>query len=299
MKHLQHFRKYYQLSPKADLSPVSISVESTCEANDIAFNFIGNIENKTNADGLAVHVHLNIIGRIFEQTQGMLVCIATRCPTSSEAIARVVIEGSVNLMYLSLKGNDSTLIGFFDSWLSEHRKKLVEWKQREVGHEHESYVIPMIDERLGLVSDYDEFLEQIILTCNITRKPHKEVWPKSLFERFSELGMENDYYTSYHRLSGSSHISGEDTLSWLLTLHAGEHAKHKVGKEAIAYSVMMSRIASLFFVDAALACCVAHGFESPERFNNIRKNLINSVSEIAEAAGVPTIGVSTRSPDGM
>lgn len=287
MSHLQHFRKYYRLSPQTDLSSVSISIESTCEANNIASNFIGNIENKTNADDLAVHAHLNIIGRIFEQTQGMLVCIATRCPTSSEAIARVVIEGSVNLMYLTIKGNNSTLIGFFDSWLSEHRKKLVEWRQREIGYEHESHVIPMIDERLGLLSDYDALLEQIILTCNITRKPHKEVWPKSLFERFSELGKENDYYTSYHRLSGSSHVSGEDTLSWLLALRADEQAKYKVSKEAVAYSVMMSRIASLFFVDAASACCIAHSFKSPEKFNSIRKNLIHSVSEIAGEAGVP------------
>jgi len=104
MSHLQHFRKYYRLSPQADLSSVSIAIESTCEANDIAFNFIGNIENKINADGLAVHSHLNIIGRIFEQAQGMLVCIATRCPTSSEAIARVVIEGSVNLMVSDHQG---------------------------------------------------------------------------------------------------------------------------------------------------------------------------------------------------
>ncbi|MDO8317730.1 MAG: DUF5677 domain-containing protein [Rhodoferax sp.] len=224
---------------------------------------------------------------MFEQTRGMLVCIATRCPTSSEAIARVVIEGSINLMYLSIKGNNSTLVGFFDSWVSEQRKKLTEWKQREIGHDHDSQIISMIDERLGLLSDYDAFLEQMVLACNITRKPHKEVWPKSLFERFSELGRENDYYTSYHRLSGSSHISGEDTLSWLLALNADEQAKHKIGKEAVAYSVMMSRIASLFFVDALHACCIAHGYESPEKFNNIKRTLIHSVGEIAGEAGVP------------
>lgn len=287
MNHLQHFREYYQLSPKADLSSVSIAVESICETNDIAINFIGNIESKTNKDGLVVNSHINIISRIFEQTQGMLVCIATRCPTSSEAIARIVIEGSINLMYLTINGNESTLIGFFDSWLSEHRKKLVDWRQKMIGHEHENYVITKIDERLGLVSDYGKFIDKIVLTCNITRKPYKEVWPKSLLERFSELGRETDYYESYHRLSGSSHISGEDTLTWLLTLNVGEDKKYKIGKEAIAYSVMMSRIASLFFVDAASACCIAHGFESPEKFESIRQNLIQSVGEIAEDAGVP------------
>ena len=201
MSYIDDFKKSSNLSPSADLSAVLIALEAVYEANKISENFIGNIDNKTNKDGLVVHSHLNILGRIFEQTQGMLVCISTNCPTSAEAIARVVVEGSINLIYMSERGSAATLIGFFDSWLSEHKRKLQEWKEASLGKEYENYVSPMITERLDLVLSYEAYLNIIVSSCNIERKPHREVWPKSLFERFRELGRENDYYESYHRLS--------------------------------------------------------------------------------------------------
>lgn len=287
MKHLQNFRKKYQLSPKADLSSIAVAVEPLCEANTIAYEFLANIDPKDSKEGFVIHTTLNILGRIFEQSMGMLVCIATRCPTSSEAIARVVIEGSINLMYMVEKGNDSTLIGFIESWLTEHKKKLMEWKLKIHGRDYESQVTPKIDERIDLIHTYEMLVSRIVDQCQITRKPMREVWPKSLFDRFSELGRETDYYESYHRLSGSSHLSGEDTLIWTITLDADIEHKIQVAKEAVAYSTMMSRVASTFFIDAASACCLAHGYSSLEDFEKIITELVKSISEIADAAGVP------------
>lgn len=288
MKHLQNFRKKYQLSPKADLSSVSVAVESLCEANDIAYEFLANIDPKDSKEGFVIHTHLNILGRIFEQTMGMLVCIATQCFTSSEAVSRVVVEGSINLIYMASKGNESTLIGFIDSWLIEHKKKLEELKSNMHGKNYEVSVNSMIDERLQLMGMFENLVNGIVSQCGITRKPHREVWPKSLFDRFSTLGRETDYYESYHRLSGSSHLSGEDTLIWHMTLDASLEQKIKVGKEAVAYSTMMSRIASTFFIDAATACSLYHGHKSPAEFEKLKNDLIKSIAEIAKAAGVPT-----------
>ncbi len=287
MKHLQNFRKKYQLSPKADLSSISVAVESLSEANNIAFEYLANIDPNDSKEGFVIQTHLNILGRIFEQSMGMLVCIATKCPTSSEAIARVVVEGSINLMYMASKGNESTLIGFIDSWLVEHKKKLEEWKVKIRDKVYESRVTPMIVERLELINMYEDFVNQIVDQCEISRKPPREVWPKSLFERFSELGRETDYYESYHRLSGSSHLSGEDTLIWTITLDASLEHKIEVAQEAFAYSTMMSRIAGTFFIDAASACCSAHGYSSPEVFEKIITDLVKTITEIADAAGVP------------
>ena len=287
MENLHKFRKHFQLSPKADLGAVAVAVDSVYKANELALNFIGNIDNKTDKDGFLVHSHLNIMGRIFEQTLGMLVCIATRCPTSSEALARIVVEGSINLIYMTQKGDSSTLVGFLESWLVEHERKLNEWKNKLAGHKYELHVVKMINERLSLLSYHRIFLNQIIEKCGIERKPHREVWPKSLYKRFCEIGRETDYYESYHRLSGSSHISGEDTLSYLLTLNVDETYRYRVGQEAVSFSIMMSRIASLFFIDAASACCVKHGIDGVQEFEDLKSRLVVSISEISDAAGVP------------
>lgn len=198
MMSLESFKERYCLSSQANLDLVEVAVDAVCEANLIAYEFMGSIDNKTNKDGFVLQTHLNIFGRLFEQSQGMLVCIATEAYTSAEVIARVVIEGAINLMYMVLKGNESTIIGFLDAWLIEHGRKLKEWKSHMEGTVHEERVVPMISSRQELIANYSVLLDHIVETCGINRKPYRDAWPKSLFKRFSELGRETDYYESYH-----------------------------------------------------------------------------------------------------
>ena len=287
MSHLQHFIESHGISDKADIQSIETAINCVSEVNTIVYEYVSNIDNKTNKDGFVLHSHLNILDRIFEQTEGMLVAVCTHCPSSAEALARVVVESSINLMFMVLHGNEQTLIGFLDSWLIEHKRKLSEWKEKMSGSIHAERVIPMIDERLKLIDLLKTYLNQIVSACNIERKPHREVWPKSLFKRFSAVDRETDYYESYHRLSGSSHLSGEDTLSWLIALNMDDTYKHTIAKEAVAYSTMMSRIASLFFIDAAVACAIFHGFKDLDNIQKLKNKLVKSVSDITKEAGVP------------
>jgi len=287
MTPLESFVTRYCLSEKADLKPVAVAVNAVCEANAIAYEFIGSIDNKTDKDGFVLRSQLNILGRLFEQSQGMLVCISTGAYTSAEAIARVVIEGAINLMYMTLKGDESTIVGFLDAWLIEHGRKLKEWKKHMGGTAHEKRVVPMIVNRQELIHRYKELLDNIVSICGINRKAYRDAWPKSIFKRFSELGREVDYYESYHRLSGSSHINGEDTFVWLLSTNLSDKQKYELAKEATAFSVMMSRIASIIFIDSAIACCISHGMKSDKRFSALKDKLVLSVQEIASDAGVP------------
>jgi len=287
LSHLHQFLKSHGISNKADISSIEVAVYSVSEVNAIVYGFISNIDNKTNKNGFVLHSHLNILSRIFEQTEGMLVCICSRCPTSAEALARVVVESSINIMFMVLHGNEQTLIGFLDTWIIEHKRKLNEWKEKMVGSIHAKRVLPMIDKRLSLINNLEKYLNKIVITCGIERKPHRKAWPKSVFKRFSALDRETDYYESYHRLSGSSHLSGEDTLSWLIALNMDDEYKYTIAKEAVSYSIMMSRIASLFFIDAAVACAIFHGLEDLEDIKYIKNKLIKSVSDITKEAGVP------------
>ncbi len=284
---LESFRTRYRLSETANLKTVAVAVESVCEANFIAYEFLGSIDNQTNREGFVLRTHLNILGRLFEQTQGMLLCIAGESYTSSESIARVVVEGSINLMYMASKGNESAIVSFLDAWLIEHGRKLEEWKSHMKGSAHESRVVPMITSRQELISSYKLLLDHIVSTCGIERNTHKGAWPKSLFKRFEALGRETDYYESYHRLSGSAHINGEDTFIWLLSSSMADNQKQALAKEAAAFSIMMSRIASIIFIDSAIACCMSHGMKSEEQFSSLRSKLESSVEEIARDAGVP------------
>ncbi len=287
MTHVPAFRKTFKIDKKADLSNVSVAVDAIYTANDIALSYLGDIDSKDNSAGFRIHALLNLLGRIFEHAQAMLVSLSTGSPASAEALARIVVEGSVNVMYLATLGDSGTLIQFFRTWLGEHGRKLTEWHQKIQGEERATKVLAMIEERRQLVTALQDFVSQHEIQCGVDASAPSTEWPKSLFKRFEALGREADYYTSYHRLSGASHITGEDTLTWLISLNMPDELRHRVGKEAWGYSIMMARISSRFFVDAVAACVISHGRSVNDDLLDCKRALEKAVHEVAREAGVP------------
>lgn len=292
MNYLSEFRKTHQIDKKANLSDISVAVECVAEANEIAFNHMSNLKIRTDAEHFIIYTHMNLAARIYEQVEGMLACIATKCPTSSEALGRIVIEGSINLMYLSRLGNEKSIIAFFSSWTSEHERKLHEWKEKIKNKDYFDAVEPMIDERLTLVSIYKNFIENGIEKFSVNKDEFKKLWPKSIFSRFEALEKEESYYENYHRLSGSSHITAEDTILWLVSLDFSDEQRYKIAQEAWSYSIMMSRLSCLFFIDAVSYSCIRHGLTEGDQLNRLvelKSMVAKSANEIAKAAGVPKI----------
>jgi hypothetical protein len=233
---------------------------------------------------------MNLVSRIFEHVEGMLACVATRCPTSSEALGRVVVEGSVNLMHMSQFGHEKAIIAFFESWINEHERKLNRWKEIIKDKEYSNSVSDQIDQRKKLIEYHRICVNEIVTDFSIDRNDFSTIWPKTLFDRFKNIDREEFYYAHYHRLSGASHVTAEDTISWLISLNLDHKQQHNIAHEAVYYSIMMARLSSIFFIDAVAVCCISHGLQIGEvldRFTELKENLLISVDDIAEAAGVP------------
>lgn len=281
------FRKKFKIDSKADLRSVATAVEAIYKADAVASEYLGNINPQNGAEGFRVHSLMNLLGRVFEHAQAMLVAIATGSPASAEALARIVVEGSINTMYLGVMGNPGTLVRFFRSWISEHDRKLTEWKEQIQNEDYADEVGKMIDSRRQMVMGLSSYLSQVESQYSIDSTMASSEWPKSIFKRFAALGRETDYYESYHRLSGASHITGEDTLTWLIALEMPNDQRYLIGKEALAYSVMMTRISSMFFVDAVAACVIQQGRDNNDDLKTCKFNLSRAVHEIGREAGVP------------
>ena len=287
--HLNTFRRQFRLSPELDLGTVRLAVEAIYEAQTIGFEFLSEIEPPSPKDGFRIHAFLNLMSRIYEHAQAMLVSLATGSPASCEALGRIVVEGAINLMYLATLGNASTLIAFLDSWVQEHNRKLVEWNKRVQGSESAESVGKMIGIRKEAMAAYAEYLSVVQTECKIGEAQGPYVWPSSILKRFEQLGRQTDYYESYHRLSGASHITGEDTLNLLMALTLDEGHAQKLGAEGWAYSTMMSRLVCMFFVEAIVACVIAYGRQDNDDLSIIRRGLANAVHELSKAAGVPQL----------
>ncbi|WP_323950728.1 DUF5677 domain-containing protein [Aeromonas caviae] len=292
MNYISDFRKRHLIDKKANLSSIQTSLEGAAEANKIAYGYISEIEAKDDSEHFQLLSYTNLIGRIYEQVEGMLATIAINCPTSSEALGRVVIEGSINLTYMAMFGNEKTLLAFLSSWVTEHQRKLNEWSENIKSKEYSERVQPMIAERMAVVDIYNEFVQQGINKFGADVGEFRNIWPKSIYKRFEAVGKEDAYYENYHRLSGASHITAEDTISWLLSLNFDDQQRINLAKEAWAYSIMMARLSSLFFIDAVAASCIHFGMRSGtelERMRELKENIIRSVQDIAKSAGVPMI----------
>lgn len=287
MKHLPKFRKEFKIDRKADLREVAVAVDAIYDAIEISTGYLGDIEPENGSAGFRIHSLLNLLGRIFEHAQAMLVAVATGSPASAEALARIVVEGSMNVMYLATLGDARTLIEFFESWLTEHDRKLTKWKERIQGEDYADKVSSMIEARRGVIVGLESYLRHIEEECSIDKTTKEAEWPRSLLKRFEALRRETDYYESYHRLSGASHITGEDTLTWLVSLNVPADQRHRMGVEAWAYSIMMTRIASRFFVEAVASCAIAYGRSENEDLQKSRRALAEAAHSIAKKAGVP------------
>lgn len=287
MSHIEGFRKKFHIDSNASLQSSEVAIEAINSANKIAIEYLGELDSHDIKTGFRIHSLLNLLGRTYEHSEGMLVAISTGSPASAEALARIVVEGSINVMYLATIGNSSTLIQFFRSWLHEHERKLSDWKGMIKDESFAEKVSAMINERSEFIKTLSQYVDSIELQALIEPADKNTEWPKALLKRFEVMGRKTDYYESYHRLSGASHLTGEDTLLWLISLGLPIEQKIKMAKEAWAYSTMMTRIASTFFVDAAAACVIGYGRSNNDDLQRLKKSLAQSVHEIAKEAGVP------------
>lgn len=290
VNHIKSFRDVFKIDKKANLIDSAVAIETCAKADKVVSDYLGVATPKNSEDGFRIRSLLNLIGRLYEHVQGMLVAISTGSPASAEALGRVVVEGSINIIYLAEKGDSGTLIRFFQSWLNEHIRKLDEWKQKILDEPDAHRTSAMIEERRKAVDLLKDFVGLLEAQLSIDVYSPKSEWPKALYKRFEVLGREADYYSSYYRLSGASHLTGEDTLMWFLLMQGSPEQTIKGGKEAWAYSIMMTRIASIFFIDAAIACVESYGRECNSDLHQYKRDLQLAVRKIAGQAGVPLSG---------
>ena len=293
MKYISKFRKKKGLDKKLNLTSIQVALECASEANEIGYDHIAYIDNKTEKDAFIVHTHLNLMSRIYEQIEGMLACIATQSFTSAEVIARVVQEASINLMYMAANGDERTITAFMAKWHDEHIRKLNEWKKEVSNKDFGDEVTNLIEGRISSIKHYSSYIELAKSKFSVNENEYNELWWNSLFKRFDALGRADEYFSIYHRLSGSSHVTAEDTISHMMTLQASSGARQLIAFEACSYSIMMSRIVVDTFIDAVALCCIRHNLaedKSLNRFKYLKSRIAGAIEDISKDAGVPSKG---------
>jgi hypothetical protein len=283
--HITAFRKAFKIDKTLNLSEAAPLIEAIYDAQNEAYKAVWGADWDTPAVCFRAQSLINLLSRTYEHAQAMLVASVTGSPSSSEVLGRTVIEGAVNVTYLAAKGNPGMLLNFLHSWLTEHNKKLTDWRQL-IADRAPPIVLDRIDVRKSLLEPLTTYLEGAEACCGLAAERSSSPWPKQLFQRFQALGREEDYFECYHRLSGACHLTGEDTINYLISQEMPQDMQVRIAREAWAYSRMMTMFSSLFFLDAAEACAQAFG-GGISSIDKHQARIVQEIAKIGPAAGVP------------
>ena len=247
--------------------------------------------------GMILRSMENFSDRLYEQAVGMLVCLGTGSAAAAETIARTVIEGSFNLLFIVSQDHEARLFAFFNQYLQEHDRKLREWQQLESAKPQSAgrdVVLNAIADRASVHKHLGKFVTDLATGLGFKHLTAlSQHWPSSLYKRCEQIQKHGAYLTSYHRLSASSHISAEETIRWLIGYYLAATGpdpdiQKKLSAETVSYSAMMCRIAIMHYIEANVMTCRAldASFDAVSLQKTISQ-LSKSIDDIASSAGAP------------
>lgn len=139
--------------------------------------------------------------------------------TSSEALCRTSIEGSVNLEYMSIGDSMGNQIAYLKHYLETEKKQNKSWKesvkQSEESNENKKYHYQKITAKDNALVEYENALRASLELANIDFDSSNLKWP-NIFERFKVLGKEVEYRTLYTALCSQAHNDAEDVLNKIM-----------------------------------------------------------------------------------
>ena len=300
MTHVKKFLDHHRLQALDIPILVESPISSLFVAQQIFKNAFSTTPLLNPSDGFFRCALENLSDRIFELCDGALVCLAAGAPAGAEPLARAAIEGAVNALYICDNNHKERLFGYFFRYLNEHKQKLEKWSDHKANQTNDIDVLKMIERREEarsgmewLVNRWREGLSLPDARTLLSR------WPSKFFDRCEQLGLKETYYTSYHRLSASSHMNAEETINYLISYISSAEsismsAVEQLGVESVHYSSLMSRISILYYIDASASACKAINSRIDSRaIERVRSDLREGIEQIAEAAGCPSLPQQT------
>lgn len=182
----------------------------------------------------------------FELFRSILLSIKDSNYSSVEALSRVSIEYSVNLIYIQEIEDDTKAKQFFGNYLKARKTKLYKWNKFNIENSLDS-----------------SFTQQQISELELIEKVMNESFNFSAFkwpnarERFKLCRLELEYLTLFSSASDSVHSGSEDNFNYLQSLVIGDkELKKEIQKfnrlQEMSFAVYMSLSSLRFLLQAGM-----------------------------------------------
>ena len=207
---------------------------------------------------------LHLLHRIYEHTEGSVVAFNTGFPASSETIARVVVEGSVNVMYILAGDRVNRLESYFRNYLETTEQRADKWLRArsqlkdDEANAHKSSA----NRRL----EYNKEMEALINLWSsqmdhFRSKSSLEKWP-SVYNRFTSLGLETFYRTVYTRMCSQTHVDAEDTINYFYGVISGDtEFFNRAAIETLNFSRLLVYYGISFYIKSNIRYAETYGLD--------------------------------------
>jgi hypothetical protein len=237
----------------------------------------------------AVGLLQTMLDRNFALVDAAIVAFATACGATAEVISRVSVESSVNIAFIAAGDAAERTQAYFDHYFSEVDRQVRTWSDR-------------IDGLEGAAAEmHRKAVERRKSTNNALRNliggsmsQGKERWPKSIEQRFKELGDALGYRTVYARMSSEVHTDAEDTLRYLLGKLQGPDVFEAMALETVWTTRLYVHYAVSWYLRASIAYALRYGMHEVAEL--LKKELAVVEAELAEISLHVGSGLEDESP---
>lgn len=143
-----------------------------------------------------------------------------------EALSRVALETSVNLLYLLDEKENERAMGLIHGHIKKNLYKAKKWNEhaKEINYEVAIEMSEKLRQKM-------EFGQKFFISSS-GRKPQQ--WPDSIKKKFKEVGLEEAYLTVFASSSGSVHLGAEDIYNRTLVEFSDKSAQEEFAEGVIA-----------------------------------------------------------------
>ncbi|NOQ30610.1 MAG: hypothetical protein GQ570_05755 [Helicobacteraceae bacterium] len=230
-----------------------------------------------------VGIILQLTERIYEQITGSISCVCTKNHSSSEVLSRTAIESSVNIL-LMLKGDtESKTFSWLKKYISDDINHIQNWEDSLKNDEEKRIHLPRITTRRELHTLKKEFVNTYIEQVKeVLEIDETYTLPRKYLKRFQEVDEEITYHTVYSRLSATTHLNAEDTISYMMAKIYGDEQQLQIGLEHIAFSEFMLIYSLLFYTKIVDKFILKYSSKEDDEITKIEENYLSVMNKISE-----------------
>ncbi len=204
---------------------------------------------------------LNMLARNFEHVEAAITAFVTGYGTSSEVVSRAAFESSVNILYILAGDKNARLRAYFEHYLVGVDRQIDSWlasasnlpSAEVAAHEQAAQQRRKANEILRELIG-EAMNEMVCPEANLGN----EAWPKTILQRFENVGLELNYRTIYARMSSETHNDAEETLRYFYGMLHGNEVLEAMALETVNMSRFFVYWSAHFFIKASIAFAMSY-----------------------------------------